>query len=113
MIPLEELAIENNGWCLEEIAGPHGNVAMKCERSLIFGRSARNCNVVFPTDTKGVSGVHCEVVPMKDGLLLKDLNSTYGTFLIDGRRVEPNHGVMLERGDVFYLASKEVMFKVV
>lgn len=121
MIPLEELREELNEekvkhkkseWYLEEIAGPHGNVEMKCDRSLIFGRAARNCNVVFPIDISGVSKIHCEVVPTKDGLLLKDLNSTYGTFLIDGRRVQPDHGVLLEAGDVFYLASKEIMFKV-
>lgn len=111
MIPLEELANDNE-WVLEEIAGPHGNVTFKCDRAIIFGRSVRNCNMVFPENTEGISRLHCEIVPKTDGLLLKDLNSSYGTFLQNGTRVREGSPVLLKRGDVFYLASKKNMFKV-
>lgn len=111
MIPLEELANDNE-WILEEIAGPHGRVALKCDRPLIFGRSIQNCNMVFPEGTVGISRIHCEIVPKANGLLLKDLNSSYGTFLENGVRVNEGSPVLLKKGDVFYLASKENMFKV-
>ena len=124
MIPLEELAakekieeavgktIGEKVWYLEEISGPHGNVALPCDREVILGRSARNCNMVFPEDTRGVSKVHCEVAPTPDGLLLKDLNSTYGTYLADGTRLQAGKPVLLKKGDRFYLSSPNIMFKV-
>lgn len=112
MIPLEELADDNKEWVLEEISGPHGRVSLKCDRPLIFGRSVRNCNMVFPEETAGISRLHCEIVPKAEGLLLKDLNSSYGTFLENGSRVYEGSPVLLKKGDVFYLASKENMFKV-
>ncbi|MDD6157637.1 MAG: FHA domain-containing protein [Lachnospiraceae bacterium] len=112
MISLEELEKEEQEWYLEEVAGPHGCVALKCDRPIIFGRNIRNCNMVFPEDARGISRIHCEVVPQKDGLLLKDLNSSYGTFLADGTRVREGSPVLLQKGDMFYLASREVLFKV-
>lgn len=111
MIPLEELANDTE-WVLEEIAGPHGRVKFKCDRPIIFGRSIRNCNMVFPEDAEGISRLHCEIVPKADGVLLKDLNSSYGTFLEKGSRVREGSPVLLKKGDVFYLASKKNMFKV-
>jgi len=112
MIPVEELAKDAMDWILEEIAGPHGRVTLKCDRTIVLGRSIQNCNLVFPEDTVGISRLHCEIIPRCDGLILKDLNSSYGTFLGDGTPVQEGTPVLLKRGDSFYLASKEVMFKV-
>lgn len=95
-----------------EIHGPLGGFNIPCTQSIIFGRSPKNCNVVFPESTKGVSKVHCEVSLKNDGVLLRDLNSSYGTYLGTGERVTPGRTVLLKKGDVFYLASKEVMFQV-
>ena len=135
MIPLEQLMKSDNGVAKEsgaasheaqqpvrkpeaarlrivELRGPLGGFNIPCTRSVVFGRSPKNCNVVFPENTRGVSKVHCEISIQNGGLLLRDLNSSYGTYLGTGERIAPGQAVLLKKGDIFYLASKEVMFQI-
>lgn len=78
--------------------------------SLIFGRDKTRANVAVPSDTKGVSAVHCEI-KMKDGfLVLIDRNSTYGTFFSDGTRLKPNVPYKLKDSVKFYLAAEDNQF---
>lgn len=51
--------------------------------SAVLGRS-HTCDLSF--DSAGVSRRHCEIVVRPDGLLVRDLGSSHGTFL-DGNRV--------------------------
>ena len=74
---------------------------------IIIGRDPQSCTVVFSKNTPGISGRHCEV--MWDGgtgdFILTDLNSTYGTFLSNGQKLEPNATYRLKPGESFYLAE--------
>ena len=79
--------------------------------SLTFGRSKAN-QVCFPADTKGVSSVHCEIQFRNGSPVLIDRNSTYGTFLDSGKKLEPNAGVRLENHGRFYLGGKSNLFSV-
>jgi pSer/pThr/pTyr-binding forkhead associated (FHA) protein len=52
-------------------------------RGAVLGRS-RSCDVQL--DEQGVSRRHCEVLVRDDGVFVRDLGSTHGTW-VDGRRV--------------------------
>ena len=82
------------------------------ETPLIFGRRTEKCNVLFPNGTKGVSSMHCKVKWTNGKVMIKDLGSTYGTWLNEKTRLEPNRYYELPDNGVFYLGSKENMFVV-
>ena len=76
----------------------------------IIGRE-RDCSIVLPEITSGVSRHHCKV-EFRDGqLILTDLNSSYGTY-IHGKRVPPNTPVILKAGSSFCLGSEKCKFTV-
>ena len=77
---------------------------------LIFGRRTEKCNVLFKNETKGISSIHCKIKWYNGKVLIKDLGSTYGTWLNEGTRLEPNKYYELPDQGVFYLGSKENMF---
>ena len=80
--------------------------------SLVFGRDKTRANVAVPSDTKGVSAVHCEIKVKEGFLVLIDRNSTYGTFFSDGTRLKPNVPYKLKDSVKFYLASEDNQFVV-
>ena len=81
-------------------------------RPVVMGRNPQQCNVVFPADAPGISGVHCEVHSSGSGAVLTDRGSSYGTFLSTGVKLTPNQPVQLQKGDSFYLASPQNEFRV-
>ncbi len=78
-----------------------------------IGRNPAQNDLVYPAGTKGVSGAHCTLLVENGRVLLKDLGSTYGTFLQDGRRIAANQPVELRPGESFYLASPQEKFQIV
>ena len=76
------------------------------------GRDSSKCAIAFPVNTQGVSGIHCEVAFDGAVCYVKDLNSSYGTFTIDGKKLTPNVPQILQSGEKFYLASLENTFEV-
>ena len=84
--------------------------------SLILGRNA-DCGLVFPAGTPGISGRHCAVTwdPNTSEFIVKDLNSTYGTYLQNGRRLDPTQVYRLRQGTSIYLGgerNKEVRLEI-
>lgn len=73
---------------------------------LLIGRDDSRCQLAFPHDCPGVSGVHCEIYTQNGKYYLRDLDSSYGTFLSDGTRLSGSITVALDDGDTFYLADK-------
>ncbi|MCR4615840.1 MAG: trypsin-like peptidase domain-containing protein [Clostridiales bacterium] len=94
------------------ISGPMQGKKFSIDEIAVIGRDPSRCNVVFPTNQAGVSGRHCEVAVTGNTLSLKDLNSSYGTFLKDGTRIAPNVPVVLKSGDQFIVGDKEIVFEV-
>lgn len=80
--------------------------------ALYIGRSKNNCNVVFPEDTRGISRTHCCLKIQRGQLLLTDLGSSYGTFLQNGTKLQPNAPVIIGDGTRFYLAGRDTSFTV-
>lgn len=78
--------------------------------SLRFGRSSR-CDVVFPQDAPGISGEHCEVCVEGGHVVLRDLNSSYGTYLNKYTKLEARIPYTLQMGDTFTLADGGQTFR--
>ena len=84
--------------------------------SLIFGRDAGTCQVVFPANSTNVSKLHCRIT--WDGnnrcLFLEDMNSTNGTF-VNKQPIVAGQPKRLAQGDVLHLGGKDSMdvFKIV
>ena len=94
-------------------SGPMAGATYPINGSLRIGRDPGQCQIVFPAETKGVSSLHCEVLQQPSGVLLTDHNSSFGTFLSSGRKLNANESVFLNTGESFYLADAGNTFKVV
>lgn len=78
--------------------------------SLRFGRDSQ-CGVVFPQNSPGISGNHCELTMENGQAVLRDNNSSYGTYLTGGVKLEPGVAYHLQLGDVFTLAEGGQSFR--
>lgn len=77
---------------------------LKRGQRVTIGRSS-DCQIRFPSNTAGVSKLHCSVVYDGEKVLIRDENSTAGTF-IDGNKLTPGTAVTLHRGHPVGLGSK-------
>ncbi|MCL2663090.1 MAG: FHA domain-containing protein [Oscillospiraceae bacterium] len=93
-------------------SGPMAGATYPLSGSLRIGRDPARCQIIFSKETAGISSLHCEVQPQPSGALLIDQGSTYGTFLLNGRKLNANESVMLNPGDGFYLAESKNTFKI-
>lgn len=89
-----------------------GGKAYPVRGKVVVGRDPAKCQVVFPAKTPGISGVHCAVQEIAEGVVVTDLGSSYGTFLENGTKMEPNRPYTIPNGEAFYLASKDNGFRV-
>ncbi len=103
---------KNDTYEIVGIAGPMLNKRFDINKEIIIGRDPGKCIAAFPLDTPGVSGVHCEVFTHNGGVFLKDLNSTYGTFLSNGTKLTPNTPVKINHADKFYLGGEDNKFEI-
>lgn len=81
------------------------------KNTILFGRGSSN-DVRYSEETKGISVKHCMICNTGDKYVLIDENSSYGTFLMDGTKLEAGREYPLSEGMEFYLASPENRFKV-
>lgn len=77
-----------------------------------MGRDASRCSIVFDAATPGISAVHCDISFNGKFFVLRDLDSTYGTFLLNATKLIPMQEQMLPSGSTFYLASRDNTFTV-
>jgi len=89
------------------------NSVFPIKESIVIGRNAESCNIVYAEGTPGISSVHCRVALINGNLTLFDLNSSYGTFLDNGVKLEANRPYSLKEGESFYLATRDNLFTVV
>lgn len=97
-------------WQLRAVDGPLSGKVYPLNGKLSVGRSSR-CDIKFPDDAPGISGSHCEVEETGDQAVLRDLNSTYGTYLGVNNRLSPGRDYPLHAGDVFTLAQGGATFR--
>lgn len=74
---------------------------------ILIGRN-NVCVLRFPSNTPGISGSHCSVQwdSAAQVFVVTDLNSTYGTYLMSGQRMQPNQPYRMRSGDKFYLGEQ-------
>ena len=96
--------------CLQgAFAGQRFSIA---NQSVRIGRDPGRNDLVYPTGTQGISGVHCMLYLEGGKLFIKDLGSTYGTYIMPGRKLQPNVPFQLNVGDKFCLGSDREVFTV-
>lgn len=80
--------------------------------SVSIGRNRFSCEIFLPQDTPDVGGVHCELLSTSAGVMITDLNSGFGTYLADGKKLEPGKPALLKNGDGFSLGNSVNLFTV-
>ncbi len=86
----------------------NGKVFPVGKAPVTIGRNKASCVIVYQEGTQGVSGVHCSVSfdSTTAAFTLTDLGSSYGTYLINGQKLNANSPVVLRSGDSFYVGDK-------
>ncbi|HEY8528926.1 MAG TPA: FHA domain-containing protein [Paenibacillaceae bacterium] len=115
-LPREEGSGEGRGepqlFCLSgDFSGRRFRVG---EQPLSLGRDPTQCSLVFRTDAAEISRKHCSLSYHKGKgiFLLLDHGSSNGTYLRDGRRLEPHKVYELRPGDRFFLSGNRHEFEV-
>lgn len=82
------------------LQGYYAGASLTVEDHVILGRDPLNCQLVFPAAARGVSKVHCSmrIDSVRNLVLLKDMNSTFGTW-VNGRLLERGQDVVLNCAD--------------
>ncbi|MCM1327821.1 MAG: trypsin-like peptidase domain-containing protein [Ruminococcus sp.] len=104
--------MRSGGAVITGMKGIMANRSFNINGSLVLGRNSQKCNVCFPVDSKGISGVHCQIRQGSGGYEIMDLGSSNGTFLGSGQRLTPNVPVYIPDGTYFYLGSAEQLFQI-
>ena len=94
---------------LKAVGGHFAGNTMHLTKAIRIGRS-QGCDIQYPADVAGISGNHCMLTPTAEGVVLRDLGSTYGTFLPNGSKLAPNQNHLLKKGDGFCLANAQQRF---
>lgn len=112
----EQKSIPERRAMLRSLSTQHNGmtVAVHSNSPIMIGRDPANCKVVFREGTEGISGRHCSVSfdDASNEFILTDLRSTYGTYLTNGQKLNPNVPYRLKSGDGFYLGDQANAFRV-
>lgn len=91
-------------WQLRANGGALGFQTFPINGMIRLGRNPQ-CDIRFPDGTPGISSRHCMVVVRGDNAMICDVGSTYGTYLKDGTRLQPNQNYAIYAGMEFTLGS--------
>lgn len=96
---------------LYAISGPlKGKVyPLSAGGELRIGRDPGTCTVCFDAATPGVSAEHCVITFDGSTAGIRDLRSTYGTF-VNGKKLEPGRAIRLHRGGSIDIGSEKNRF---
>lgn len=78
---------------------------------LTIGRGA-DMGFSISNHAGGISRRHCCIQKTSNGWAVRDMNSTYGTFINGSQKLMPGQDYPLQSGDIIYLAGKENAFRV-
>ena len=100
---------------VRSLSEEHRGVRVNIQNKIItVGRSKSDCAIVFAPNTRGVSSRHCTVAwdANASNFVVVDLQSTYGTYLLNGQKLTPGIAYHLSAGDRFYLGERANMLSV-
>lgn len=91
----------------------NGSLSGKCwsGKGVISMGREENCTVTLPPQSLGVSRHHCSIQKTDRGWTVRDLDSTYGTYLSSGKLL-PGRDYEIRDGERIYLGSKENAFSI-
>ncbi|MDD3409403.1 MAG: trypsin-like peptidase domain-containing protein [Eubacteriales bacterium] len=84
-------------------------ISISAGKPVYIGRDPKKCSIVFPSETHGVSGVHCVVRFTGTEFLVQDAKSTYGTF-VDDKKLAAGETMKVHRGQTLSIGSKKQSF---
>lgn len=96
---------------LQGIKGVFAGRRFALKEQLVIGRDGNRCSLVYPADTKGISGAHCALWYREGRLTVTDLGSTYGT-AVNGKKLSPNTPCPVSVGDRIFLGSDNEGFQI-
>jgi hypothetical protein len=106
-------AVSNKSPVLRGISGVYQGADVPFDgKPIVMGRDPAAANLVFPSDTRGISSRHCVVKFEDSRFYVEDCWSTNGTFLAGGKAVTPGKAVELKPGTRFYLGDQTNTFEV-
>lgn len=75
---------------------------------ITVGRDRSACAIAYAEGTAGVSGKHCTIAfdLSSQSFVVTDIGSSYGTFLMNGQRLQPKVPCRLKAGDSFYVGDR-------
>lgn len=79
--------------------------------TLVFGRDP-DCSVFLSGNVAGISRKHCSIQKTQQGWTIRDLNSSYGTYVSGSGKLAPGIDRRLHSKEVFYLGGKGCAFRV-
>ncbi len=91
-------------------AGPNAG-AVATGETVYVGRDAGTCQLLFP-NAPGVSRVHCMFHTDGQTIQVQDLRSSYGTFLANGLKLEPNTPSPIQSGSMVFIGSRNIAVSV-
>lgn len=107
--PAEEEKKPAGSPVLRSLSPQHGGLVVQLhhQQPVQIGRDSATCRLVYQDGTPGVSSHHCQVYYDEgEGVfVVTDLNSTYGTFLAGGQRLQPQVPTKLPPKSAFYLGE--------
>lgn len=105
---MQNLAAEAK-WTLICTGGPLQGKSFPLTGTVKMGRS-NTAQIRFPDNAPGISSNHCELTVRDDCVILRDLNSSYGTFVPSGK-IAPGTDHKLYAGETFALAKSSCSFR--
>ncbi len=102
-------ASKAKGPVARSLSSQHNGLSVSVSTTpILVGRDKMNCAISYADGTAGVSGRHCSIAfdLASQSFVVTDLGSTYGTFLMNGQRLQANVPCRLRVGDSFYVGDK-------
>lgn len=110
--PMGSVSYASAGICIVGVSGILKGAVWRGDSGVLsIGRGTEN-GFRFPQQTPGVSRQHCSIQKTSQGWTVRDLNSSNGTFMGDGRRLAPGIDVVLKEGDVICIGGSNQAFRV-
>lgn len=89
------------------VTGEYENIIFSIPKmGMMIGRDDVACRICFKNNMK-VSRHHCMIIYNNQAgfFVLRDLNSTHGTFKADGKKIGSGESVILHPGEMFSLCG--------
>ena len=99
------------GFQIQGLRGYYAGKAFTIKSSEVFIGCDSSCNLCYPMGTNNLERKHSELLIRNSALYLGDLGSAAGTYL-NGKRLPPKQGHLLQRGDEFWIGSDQEVFRV-